>query len=145
VPGGKSYKDQKEMIVITDEVPGTGKQGKELPLVLAVVMDCAGKSDDTPIADRDLYDIDKQKFNQVMAAIDVNVDLAVPNKLAGREDEDLTIHLEFKNIKDFRPEQIAEQVPELRMLVERRKMLKEMLRRPDMSKKVNEWLEKTLK
>jgi hypothetical protein len=31
------------------------------------------------------------------------------------------------------------------MLVERRKMLKEMLRRPDMSKKVNEWLEKTLK
>src|SRR3546814_21013223 len=52
--------------------------------------------------------------------------MSVPNKLSENpsEDEQIPVSLKFQTLRDFEPESIAEQVPELRPLIELREDLK---------------------
>ena len=49
--------------------------------------------------------------------------MKVPNKLTGKEGEDIPVKLKFDSMKDFSPESVAEQVPELKQLLELRTAL----------------------
>ena len=46
------------------------------------------------------------------------------NKLTGGKGDELGVNLKFATLKDFEPEQIARQVPELAQLLETREALR---------------------
>lgn len=114
----------KERINIT-YVPATGDQQEqvELPLKMMVVGDFTGRADERSVEERDVIDINKDNFNEVMQGQAPSVSVSVPNTLSGEEGDELSVDLAFNKIRDFEPEQIARQVPELNKLLELREAL----------------------
>ena len=97
----------------------------ELPLRILMVGDFSGQQDERPIEERKPVDINKENFSDVMAAQNLRAEVQVPNHVApdGAGGE-LNVKLEFKAMKDFRPEGIVAQVDELRQLQELRDALR---------------------
>lgn len=121
---------------------GDAKEEVELPLKLLVVGDFTQKDDDRMVEDRDPINIDKDNFNEVLKAQDLELTLGVDNKLSDEADSQMAVNLKFDKLKDFDPDQIIKQVPELQKLMELRdalKALKSPLSNvPDFRKKVQE-------
>jgi type VI secretion system protein ImpB len=69
----------------------------------------------------------KRGFQDVMEELNPKLTLKnIPNKLTGGEDDMLEpVELEFKSMKDFHPDQIAQKVEPLRKLLEARERLKQ--------------------
>jgi type VI secretion system protein ImpB len=105
--------------------PATGgaAEEKELPLKLLVMGDFTLGQDDTPLEDRKPVNIDKDNFNDVLKNHNVDVNINVKNTLSGKDDEELAANLKFRNLKDFDPDAIARQVPELNKMLELREAL----------------------
>ncbi|MFK7986005.1 MAG: type VI secretion system contractile sheath small subunit [Sandaracinaceae bacterium] len=114
----------KERVNITYK-PATGDQQEEVELPLRVMMmgDYTGKNDDTPLEERKPINIDKDNFADVMSEMNLSLDVNVEDKLSGEEGSEMPMSLKFNNLKDFTPEGIAEQVPELRQLMQLRSAL----------------------
>jgi type VI secretion system protein ImpB len=111
----------KERINITYKPAiGNAQEDVELPLKLLFIGDYTGRADPRPLEDRKPINIDKDNFQQVLAEHNVDVQLTVPDLLSGEKDATLDVKLKFKNLKDFGPEAVALQVPELRRLLELR-------------------------
>lgn len=121
---------------------GDAKEEVELPLKLLVVGDFTGGEDDRMVEDRDPINIDKDNFNDVLKAQDLKLDMSVDNKLTDEEDAQMAVSLKFEKLKDFDPDQIIQQVPELQKLMELREALKALKSPlsnvPDFRKKVQE-------
>lgn len=105
--------------------PATGdaKEDVELPLKMLVVGDFTGKEDDRPIEEREPINIDKDNFNEVLKAQNVEVNVNVPNKLSEEPDAEMKVSMKFDSIKDFDPESIVRKTPELNKLLELREAL----------------------
>ena len=116
-------KAPKERVNITYRPATNTKEQKELPLRLAMLGDFTLKPDDTPLEERKMIRVDKDNFNDVMKSQNLDVSINVENKLSGREGEELGMNLKFATLKDFEPEQIARQVPELSQLLDTREAL----------------------
>jgi len=114
----------KERVNIVYKPATGGAQAEvELPLKLLVMGDYTLRADDTPLEERKPVNIDKDNFNDVIKNQGLNLSLKVPNKLTGKEGEDIPVKLKFDSMKDFSPESVAEQVPELKQLLELRTAL----------------------
>jgi len=105
--------------------PATGdaKEEVELPLKVLVMGDFTGQKDDRLLEERDPVTIDKDNFDEVLKARNINLDVTVPNKLSGKDDEEMNVSLKFESMKDFNPESIAKNTPELNRLLELRESL----------------------
>lgn len=105
--------------------PATGgaQEEVELPLKMLVLGDFAFKPDDRRVEEREPINVDKDNFNEVLKAQDINVNFTVPNKLSGEPEEEMNVTLKLESIKDFQPEAIAKRTPELNQLLELRKAL----------------------
>ena len=90
---------------------------------MLVLGDFTFKSDDRRVEDREPINVDKDNFNEVLNAQNINVDITVPNKISGEPDEEINLKLKFDSIKDFGPEAIVKNTPELNQLLELRKAL----------------------
>jgi len=115
----------KERVNITYK-PATGDQQEEVELPLRIMMmgDYTGKADDTPLEERKSINVDKDNFADVMAEQKLSLDnLSVDDKLSGEDGAELAVNLSFNSLKDFTPEGVAEQVPELRQLMQLRNAL----------------------
>lgn len=114
----------KERVNITYK-PATGDQQEEVELPLRIMMmgDYTGKADDTPLEERKPINVDKDNFANVMAEQNLSLDMNVDDKLAGEPGSEMAVSLKFDSLKDFTPEGIAEQVPELRQLMQLRSAL----------------------
>lgn len=119
-----------------------GREDVELPLKMLVMGDFTGASNERPIEKRDPIAIDKENFNDVMKAQGITLDIAVPNRLAGEAGEDLTVSLKVEALRDFGPEAVVEQVPEMKRLLELREALRALKgplsNAPDFRKKIQE-------
>ncbi len=114
----------KERVNIVYKPATGGAQAEvELPLKLLVMGDYTLRADDTPLEERKPVNIDKDNFNDVMKNQGLNLSLKIPNKLSGQEGEELPVKLKFDSMKDFSPESVADQVPELKQLLELRTAL----------------------
>lgn len=114
----------KERVNIVYKPATDGAEEVELPLKILAIGDYTGRADDRAVEDRKPINIDKDNFNEVMEKHDLGVDLNVPDKLSGSaEAGELAVSLKFKNLKDFTPEGVASQVPELKKLLELRAAL----------------------
>jgi type VI secretion system protein ImpB len=109
----------KERVNITYK-PATGDQQEEVELPLRIMMmgDYTGKADDTPLEERKPINVDKDNFADVMAEQSLSLEnMAVADKLSGEDGAEMNVNLKFGSLKDFTPEGVAEQVPELRQLM----------------------------
>ncbi len=105
--------------------PATGdaKEEVELPLKMLVMGDFTGSPDDRPLEKRETNNIDKDNFEEVLKAQGISLNLTVPNRLSGKPDEEMSVKLKVGSMKDFGPEAVAQQVPELKRLQELREAL----------------------
>ena len=105
--------------------PATGDamEEVELPLKLLVMGDFTGKPDDRPLENREPVNIDKDNFNEVLKGQKVGMNITVPNKISGEPDDEMGVELKFESIKDFGPEAISKNTPELNRLLELREAL----------------------
>ena len=115
----------KERVNITYK-PSTGDRQSEveLPLKMLFIGDYTGRLDERPLEERKPVNVDKDNFQQVLAEHDLGLQMTVSNSLAeGSEPSDLPVQLRFRKLADFEPDAVAQQVPELRQLLELREAL----------------------
>jgi type VI secretion system protein ImpB len=116
----------KARINLSLDVETGGHQKKmELPLKMLVMGDFSNGKTNGRIADRQRINIDKNNFESVMADLAPGARFEVPNLLA-KDGSDFTIDLVFKSMKDFRPDSVAQQIPELHSLMAMRNLLKDL-------------------
>lgn len=103
-----------------------GAQKKiELPLKLMVMGDYSNGKDNRPLSEREKVNINKNNFNSVLAEFSPSLNLTVENILAGDKSEE-NIFLNFNEMKDFEPEQVARQIPQLRAMLAMRNLLRDL-------------------
>lgn len=115
----------KERINVTFK-PATGNAVEEieLPMKVAVLGDFLNRHDARPLLDRKPVSVNKNNFGEVMEKQELSVQLAVPNRLRdGQEDTDINASLKFASMKDFEPENVARQIPEMAKLLQLREAL----------------------
>jgi len=114
---------------ITYEDPSDADKLIELPFVMGVMADLSGNApgvEKPDVAQRKFLDIDMDNFENRMAAIQPGVSFRVRNRLGEATDEKLQVGLRFNKMDDFKPAQVARQVPALAKLLEARDQLKNL-------------------
>ncbi|MCK5100928.1 MAG: type VI secretion system contractile sheath small subunit, partial [Desulfobacteraceae bacterium] len=85
--------------------------------------------------------IDKNNFDDVLDSYNIKLETVVKNELS-EEDDEMAVNLKFDSLKDFNPDAVVEQIPELKKLVELRNALKAVKgplgNIPEFKKKLNE-------
>jgi type VI secretion system protein ImpB len=103
-----------------------GAQKKiELPLKLMVMGDYSNGREQRPLSERDKVGIDRNNFDSVLAEYAPEVKLVASNTLADEAGE-IPVELSFGRMKDFEPEQVARQIPQLRALLAMRNLLRDL-------------------
>lgn len=97
----------------------------ELPLKLLTVGDFSNGKEVRPLSEREKININKNNFNSVLAELSPEVNLSVENTLAGDNTIE-NINLTFQNMKDFEPEQVARQIPQLKAMLAMRSLLRDL-------------------
>jgi type VI secretion system protein ImpB len=114
----------KERVNIVYKPATGGAQAEvELPLKLMMLGDYTLRAEDTPLEERKPVSIDKDNFEDVMKSQNLGLSLSVPNRLSGKEGESLSVNLKFEKMKDFGPESVVDQVPEMNKLMQLRTAL----------------------
>ena len=116
-------KAPKERVNITYRPATNTKEQKELPFRMMMLGDYTLRPDETPLEERKALRVDKDTFSDVMKSQKLGLTMSVKNQLTGKEDDELGVKLNFASLKDFEPERIARQVPELTKLLETREAL----------------------
>lgn len=124
---------------------GDAIEMKEIPFVVGVLADLSGKPDEPlpKLKDRKFVEIDRDNFNNVLAAMKPRAAFRVDNKLTG-DDSKLAVELRFKSLDDFHPEQVVQQVDPLKKLVEARRRLSDLLNKLDGNDKLDELLQEVI-
>lgn len=106
--------------------PATGnrKETVELPLKLMVLGDFSQKADDRQMEEREPVSLNSENFDEVMSGMNLSVDMTVADRISGEEDNEISVHLDVKGLKDLTPGNIVASVPELKKMLELREALK---------------------
>lgn len=112
----------KERINITYKAKTNGQNADvELPLKLMVMANLKGKNE-TPLEEREILQINKINFDQVMQKLNITTNFSVKNTL-GTGAQELDIKLHISSMKDFSPDYLVNQIPELKKLMQLREAL----------------------
>lgn len=108
---------------------GDAIEQKELPFVVGVLGDfagqLAGEQSQSKLKDRKFVNIDLDNFDDVLSGMAPSTSYRVKNKISAAGGE-FAVNLEFKQIDDFRPEAVVQQVEPLRKLLEARSKLSDL-------------------
>ncbi|WP_286808043.1 type VI secretion system contractile sheath small subunit [Leclercia sp. UBA2479] len=103
-----------------------GAQKKiELPLKLLTMGDFSNGKESRPLSEREKINVNKNNFNSVLSEFNPEVNLSVKNTLANSDSAE-NVKLNFSDIKDFEPEQVARQIPQLRAMLAMRNLLRDL-------------------
>jgi type VI secretion system protein ImpB len=136
-----------DRVVLKYKSKDQGGEEVEIPFKLLVVGDFSLREDSTPLADRKPVAINKDNFNEVMAAKNLELDLTVKDELSGVPDGQIRTKLKIKSLKDMTPDGIAKQVPEMKRkleLADELKDIKSALSDPARLRALREKLDKVL-
>lgn len=103
---------------------GGATEELELPLKLLVMGDFTLQEDSTPLEDRDRLNIDKNNFGAVLKDQKLALDIVAKNTLAG--EGDMPVKLKIDSLSDLTPTGIANQIPELAVMLQVRNLLKDL-------------------
>jgi|SRR5260370_3882939 len=120
---------------------GGAIENKELPFVLGVMGDYSGMPEEQlpRVRDRKFVEIDRDNFDQVLAAMKPRLAYRVDNKLTN-DGGKMGVEINFKSLDDFHPDSVVQQVEPLRKLVEARKKLSDLLSKMDGNDKLEQIL-----
>ncbi|WP_433735884.1 type VI secretion system contractile sheath small subunit [Pseudomonas putida] len=104
---------------------GGAQKKVELPLKLMVMGDYSNGKEQRALSARSKISINKNNFDSVLAEFSPAMTLAVQNTLV-EEDTETSVALSFECMKDFEPEQVARQIPQLRALLAMRNLLRDL-------------------
>lgn len=90
-----------------------------------VMGDYSNGKETRPLSEREKININKNNFNSVLAEFSPSLNLIVENTLAGDHSQE-DISLNFNDMKDFEPEQVARQIPQLRAMLSMRNLLRDL-------------------
>lgn len=103
---------------------GDAKEEVELPFKMVVVGDFTQRDDETPLEDRSRIEVNKDTFTDVLKAQKLSLDLRVADKLSDDPDAGQSdVRVNINSMRDFEPDQIVQQVPQLKKLLELRQAL----------------------
>ncbi|MGE0970166.1 type VI secretion system contractile sheath small subunit [Klebsiella sp. WOUb02] len=108
-----------------DLLTGGIQKKVELPLKLLSVGDFSNGKAEGMLSEREKIDINKNNFNSVLANLNPEVNLSVKNTLANDGAVE-NVKLHFQNMKDFEPEAVARQIPQLRAMLAMRNLLRDL-------------------
>jgi type VI secretion system protein ImpB len=137
---------RKPRVHITYDVETEGAAiERELPFIVGVMGDYAGDPGEPlkPLAERKFVQIDRDNFNDVMARIAPGLNMKVENTLAG-DGSEMAVNLKFRQIEDFEPHNVAQQVPALKAMLETRAKLRDLMSKVDRSEELEGLLEQVL-
>jgi type VI secretion system protein ImpB len=129
-------------VQITYDVETNGAMQKvELPFVVGVLADLSGQPKEAlrPLKERKFVSIDRDNFNEVLARSTPRLALRVQNRLTD-EDTKLAVELNFKELDDFEPARVAEQVAPLKELLDMRQRLTQLLSKMEGNDKLEQLL-----
>jgi type VI secretion system protein ImpB len=115
-----SVAPQERVNITYKPATGDAQAEVELPLKMLFMGDYTGRADPRPLEDRKPVSVDKDNFQQVLSEHNLGLSMQVPDTLSGEKDSQLSVNLKFRKLSDFGPEAVAEQVPELKKLLELR-------------------------
>lgn len=104
---------------------GGASKKTELPLKLLMTGDFSNGRETAPLSEREKVNLNKNNFDSVLSEFSPSVNLTVENTLAGDGSEE-NISLTFQNMKDFTPEQVARQIPQLKAMLAMRNLLRDL-------------------
>lgn len=104
---------------------GSAQKKVELPLKLLTVGDFSHGKETLPVSERNKINVNKNNFNSVLAELNPEVNLSVKNTLSENGSEE-SVKLSFTHMKDFEPEQVARQMPQLRAMLAMRNLLRDL-------------------
>ncbi len=124
-----------------DVETGGAMRKVELPFVVGVLADLSGQPKEPlrPLKDRKAVQIDRDNFNDVLAKAAPRVAFKVDNKIQN-DNTKLAVELNFKNLDDFEPTRLAQQVEPLRKLLEMRQKLSQLLSKMEGNDKLEQML-----
>lgn len=104
---------------------GGAQKKVELPLKLMVMGDYSNGKEQRSLSERSKVGINKNNFDSVLAEFSPSLNLAVENTMLD-DKADTSVALAFQSMKDFEPEQVARQIPQLRALLAMRNLLRDL-------------------
>jgi|SRR5271169_4581853 len=124
---------------------GGAIQTKELPLVVGVLADLSGNPEQPlpKLRERQFVEIDRDNFNDVMAAAAPRLTLGVDNKFSKEAGSKLNLELKFHRLDDFEPLNVLQQVEVLRKLFEARGRLSDLISKLDGNDQLDALLQET--
>ena len=104
---------------------GSAKEGVELPFKMLVLGDFTQSEETAVLEDRALINVNNRNFDDVMAEYDLSLDFSVDNKMLN-DDSSINISLKINKLSDFEPDNIIDQVEELKEVLKLREALKSL-------------------
>lgn len=120
---------------------------KELPFVMGILGDFTGQPEEPleKLKDRKFTEINPDNFDEVLANMKPHLAFRVDNKLSDDpEAGQLAVDLKFRELDDFDPDQVAQQIPAIRKLLELRQQLADVRGSLQGNDKLEEILQTTL-
>lgn len=120
----KQSESPKERINVTYKPATEGASEEiEIPYKVLVLGEFNPDEEFTTVEDKKRINVNKSNFNDVLDKQNITLDISVDNKLTEEKGEALDVKIDFSSMKDFKPENIVEQVDELKKLQELRESL----------------------
>lgn len=118
---------------------------KEIPFVMGVMGDYSGDNTEgkKSLKERKFSQIDRDNFSEVMSKVNPQLRMKVENLLEG-DGSEMSVNLDFKNMDDFEPHRIVEQLEPLKKLMDTRNKLRDLLTKADRSEELESILEDVL-
>jgi type VI secretion system protein ImpB len=106
---------------------GDAIENKELPFVVGVLGDFGSdpNAEKKKLKDRKFVNVDASNFDEVLGAVAPATSFRVDNHLSP-EGGQFAVQLQFRQMEDFRPESIVQQVAPLKGLLEARTKLADL-------------------
>jgi type VI secretion system protein ImpB len=119
----KQSESPKERINVTYK-PATGDQNEEIeiPYKITVLGEFNPNEEKKPVEEKKVITINKNNFNDVLGNQGLSLDFVVPNRLTD-DGSDMNVTLKIESMKDFSPENIVENVDEMKKLMQLRQSL----------------------
>jgi type VI secretion system protein ImpB len=108
---------------------GDAIEMKELPFVMGVLGDFTGQPEQPlpKLGERKFVEVTPDNFDQVLEKMNPHLAFSVDNKLSDAPDAgQVKVNLNFKELADFEPEQVAKQIKPLKELLELRTKLSDL-------------------
>jgi type VI secretion system protein ImpB len=123
MPKESSVAPRERINIIYKPATGGAQEEIELPFKQLVMADFTLRRDERALEDRKPINVDKDNFNEVMRKQEISLNFTVANRLSGKDGDELPVKLKIETLKDFGPESVAEQIPELKKLTDLRDAL----------------------